>query len=136
MADGGPWVERTKRVQNGLVRDFSGQPNVPWRDRAGVRAHERATPMRWRSGDVRRTTGAEPQEEIAYRLTGAGQYEGSTTQHRAEEDLKPAVPPDVIERAPHHVVALALTAADRRRQTGETVSEHFRRASRARGQKH
>src|SRR6266851_3527634 len=85
---------------------------------------------------VRRSMRAEPYEVISYRLLGPGQHEGSAAEDGPEKDLEPPIPADVVKRAPHDVGALSQGAADGRRQAGEAVHEHFRRAGRAGGEEH
>src|SRR6266851_312676 len=82
----------------------------------------------------RRPMRAEPSEVISYRLPGAGQHEGSAAEDGPEKDLEPPIPADVVKRAPDDVGALSQGPADGRRQAGEAVHEHFRRAGRAGGE--
>src|SRR3979490_2149393 len=103
MTDAGGRVERPERVQDPLVCDFSRQANVARRDRTGLRAHQRAAPMRGGPRHVRGPVPAEPREIISNRLDGAGEHEGSAAEEGPEEDLKPSVPSDVVEGGPHDV---------------------------------
>ncbi len=136
MSDAGLRVERMESVQDPLVGDLSGEADVARRDGGSVRAHQRTTPMRGGSRNMRRPLRPEPHEIIADRLAGAGKHEGAGAQDGPEKDLEPSIPANVVERAPHHVRALSQGAADGRGQAGEAVNEHLGRAGRAGGEEH
>ena len=73
---------------------------------------------------------------IRWRFTGVGEHKRSPPHNSSEEYLEPTVAANIVERAPHYIRILVLPGFDRRRQSCEIVSEHFRHAGRARRQEH
>src|SRR5260221_219387 len=103
MSDAGLRVERMESVQDPLVGDLSGEADVARRDGASVRAHQRTTPMRGGSRNMRRPLRPEPHEIIADRLARARKHEGARGQDRPEKDLEPSIPANVAGTSPHPV---------------------------------
>ena len=121
-------------VENGLVGDFPRQAHVARRHRVRGRAHEHAAPMRRRARHVRRPMRAESRQVLGDRLLRIGENQRAAVEHRAQQDLQPAVAPDVVERRPHDAAVAPRARFDRGGEAGERVHDHLGDAGRARGE--
>ncbi len=122
-------------VEDRLVSDFAGQPDIARRNIADRRRHQRTAPMRRRSQQMGDAVAGEAFEMIADRLAGAGQNKRNAAEHRAQENLQAAIAADVVERTPDRIVA-DRPATKRRGQAGERMHHHFRHAGGARREHH
>ena len=124
MTDDGLRKGAVQVVEDRLVGDFAGQPDIARRNIADRRRHQRAAPMCRCSQQMRDAVAAETIEMIADRLAGAGQNKRNAAEHGAQENLQATIAADVVERAPDCVVD-DRPAAKRRGQAGERVHHHF-----------
>src|SRR5262249_11574111 len=113
-------------VQNGLVRNFSRQANVFWRNLACRWTHEYATPVRRSTQDMRDMVFAKTIEVLAQRLPDIRKYERTSGEDGTKKDLKTAIATHIIKSPPNGRPLFDLASIDGRRQSPQAVRNHFR----------
>src|SRR5258708_21838673 len=101
MADRGFGKRPAQAIEHRLVGDLARQANISWRKSGGRAAHQELSPMRRRARDVRDTSRVQARDIVGDRLAGFRQHHRTAADDGAQEDLKAAVAPDIIERRPY-----------------------------------
>ena len=134
MCDARIGIGRVKTVEQCLVGDLPGCPDVPRLEDGGMAAHERAPPMRGRAGNMSDARGRRAREKFRGRFAGAREDEGRARQHRAKINLQAAVASNVVKGAPYRWRTGRRLGRQRAAEALEGVKDELRRSGGPGGQ--
>jgi len=134
VGDPGSRIDRAKIVEQRLIGDFTGQPDVLRLQDCGLTAHERAPPVRRCARDMRDSARRGTCQEIDCRLARAREHQRRPRQHRAQINLQAAVAANIVERAPNRFRAGRHLRRQSAAETLQGMHDELRRSRGPRGQ--